>query len=105
MDMKTVDTLACFSDSKMSNNFVNNKAIEKIKKGCKLDCIHYHTKVFKWFYDNFEIFVDVPSWVIQTTVTEQIPNLWPLYNFLKVKMTISFESIKIFKFCKQYLIT
>ena len=29
MDMKTVDTLACFSDSKMSNNFVNNKAIEK----------------------------------------------------------------------------
>ena len=29
MDMKTVDTMACFSDSKMSNNFVNNKAIEK----------------------------------------------------------------------------
>ena len=33
MDMKTVDTLACFSDSKMSNNFVNNKAIEKNQKG------------------------------------------------------------------------
>ena len=29
MDMKTVDTMACFSDSKMSNNFVNNNAIEK----------------------------------------------------------------------------
>ena len=33
MDMKTVDTLACFSDSKISNNFVNNKAIEKNQKG------------------------------------------------------------------------
>ena len=31
MDMKTVDTMACFSDSKMSNNF-NNKAIEKKSK-------------------------------------------------------------------------
>ena len=26
MDMKTVDTMACFSDSKMSNNLVNYKA-------------------------------------------------------------------------------
>ena len=59
MDMKTVDTMACFSDSKMSNNFVNNNAIEK--NCCKLHNIHYHTKVFKWFYDNFEIFVDVPT--------------------------------------------
>ena len=32
MDMKTVDTMACFTDSKMSNNFVNNKAIEKNQK-------------------------------------------------------------------------
>ena len=32
MDMKTVDTMAYFSDSKMSNNFVNNKAIEKNQK-------------------------------------------------------------------------
>ena len=32
LDMKTVDTMACFSDSKMSNNFVNNKAIETKSK-------------------------------------------------------------------------
>ena len=28
-DMKPVDTMACFSDSKKSNNVVNNKVIEK----------------------------------------------------------------------------
>ena len=52
MDMKPMDTMACFSYSKKSNNVVNNKAIEKIKKYCKLHSIHYHTEVFKGFYDN-----------------------------------------------------
>ena len=32
MDMKPVDTLACFPDYQKSNNVVNNKAIEKNQK-------------------------------------------------------------------------
>ena len=32
MDMKPVDTLACFPDYQKSNNVVNNKAIEKKSK-------------------------------------------------------------------------
>ena len=69
MDMKTVDTMACFSDSKMSNNLVNYKAWNKIKKCCKLHSIHYHTKVFKWFYDNF---VDVPSLVAELPLVREL---------------------------------
>ena len=32
MDVKSLDTMACFSDSKKSNNIVNNNAIEKNPK-------------------------------------------------------------------------
>ena len=32
MDMNPMDTMACFSDPKKSNNFVNNKAIETNQK-------------------------------------------------------------------------
>jgi len=32
MDMKPVDTMACFPDYKKSNNVVNNKAIAKNQK-------------------------------------------------------------------------
>ena len=32
MDMNPTDTMACFSDSKKSNNFVNNKVIDKNQK-------------------------------------------------------------------------
>ena len=32
MDTNSMDTMACFSDSKKLNNFVNNKVIDKNQK-------------------------------------------------------------------------
>ena len=57
IDMNPMDTMACFSDSKMLNNFVNNKAIEKIKKFYK-HSIHYPTVDYMTI---LKFVVDVPS--------------------------------------------